>query len=509
MCEQQIGEDQKRRFEGLVLRSVCSMATSLNVGEGTVIAQRYRLLEPLGKGAMGEVWKAEHLSLHSVFAVKLIDPALLAESASTKQELLARFQREAQASAQLQSPHVVQVTDHGLDNGVPYMVMELLNGENLGDRLERVGQLSPQTTLRIMSHIARAMSKAHEAGIIHRDLKPDNVFIVANEDEETAKVLDFGIAKLTRSPLDLGLKATTTGQLLGTPCYMSPEQATGADLDHRSDLWAMAVITYECLTGTLPFLSTNLGELILAICSRPLPVPTKVAPWLPAEFDAWWLRAASRDVNGRFSSAREFLSGLRTALGLNDVRLSAPQAPDSSGGAAALPQPDSAVAVASTVRTSLPNSPTRPEATVGLGTISPITTSRTRAARKTKRSVALFVGIGLGGALALGAAVLIPRLGQPTAGASPATEVLEPTEPTITPTTERGAPPEVVPNPTTPAVVPSATASVTPSALASSPTLASGTAPTARPVITKPAGPSVVSTASKPLNPVTDPRLGL
>src|SRR4030095_5208164 len=147
--------------------------------------------------------------------------------------------------------------------------------------------------------VGRAIGKAHELGIVHRDLKPDNIFLVQNEDEEIAKVLDFGVAKLTH-PLPGQTQTTRTGHLLGTPCYMSPEQAQGiADIDARSDLWAMAVIAFECVCGYRPFESNAVGELVLQICAKPLPLPSTLSD-VPAGFDEWWQRAANRDRDARF-----------------------------------------------------------------------------------------------------------------------------------------------------------------------------------------------------------------
>src|SRR5690349_1329815 len=213
-------------------------------GPGRVIAGRYRLVSQLGRGGMGSVFRAEHMALSSPVAIKLIDPEI-----ARRPEMLERFQREAQSSAALRSPHVVQILDHGVDQGVPYIAMELLEGESLAERLVRVGKLSPEETARIMTHVARAIGRAHERGIVHRDLKPDNVFLVRNDDEEIAKVLDFGIAKATMNSFDV-TTGTRTGAMLGTPYYMSPEQVEGSkSIDHRADLWALAVITFECITG--------------------------------------------------------------------------------------------------------------------------------------------------------------------------------------------------------------------------------------------------------------------
>src|SRR5687767_8426993 len=247
----------------------------------SVLAGKYRLVSLIGRGGMGSVWKAEHLGLRAPVAVKLID-----QSIEMLPEALQRFLREAQAAASLRSPHVVQILDHGVDEGVPFIVMELLEGESLASRLERVQRLSPAETARIITQVARAVARAHEAGIVHRDLKPDNIYLVRNDEEEIAKVLDFGVAKATTHGMGAATGATRTGSVLGTPYYMSPEQAEGAKgVDHRSDLWSLGVIAWECLLGTRPFESETLGGLLLAICPRDMPVPSR-AGQVPPGFDA-------------------------------------------------------------------------------------------------------------------------------------------------------------------------------------------------------------------------------
>ena len=280
------------------------------VSAGHVLRGRYRLEVQLGAGGMGTIWRAQDLVLNAPVAVKVID-----RTAVPDEETLLRFMREAQSAANLRSPHVVQILDHGIDGKVPYMAMELLEGENLAQRIKRYKRLSPQDTARVLSHIGRAIGRAHDAGIVHRDLKPENVFLVKNEDEEIAKVLDFGVAKVERHALSEGTR-TRTGSILGTPFYMSPEQAQGNRMvDSRSDLWSMGVIAYECLTGKRPFYSDGLGDLVLAICVRDIPQPSAIAS-VPIGFDAWWNRAVARDPEKRFQTARELTESLRDALGL-------------------------------------------------------------------------------------------------------------------------------------------------------------------------------------------------
>src|SRR5688500_14580142 len=256
---------------------------------GRVLAQRYRLLDTRGEGGMGSVWRAEHLELGTLVAVKLIS-----REVANNPEALARFRHEAHAAAALRSPHVVQILDYGVDGDTPFMVMELLDGESLADRLARRGSLSLQETSRILSQVARAVAKAHSFGIVHRDLKPDNIFLVSNDDEDVAKVLDFGIAKATRDVTGSAGMMTGTGVMLGTPYYMSPEQAAGKrEVDHRTDTWALAVIAYQCV-GAPPFRADTIGGLVLAICTEEAPRPSHHAS-LDPRFDAWFLHGVQRD----------------------------------------------------------------------------------------------------------------------------------------------------------------------------------------------------------------------
>ncbi len=279
------------------------------MSEGLILAGRYQLIRQLGSGGMGSVWQAQDLTLNAQVAVKLIDPAI-----AQSPQALARFQREAQAAAAIRSSHVVQTLDYGVDAGRPFIAMELLNGESLAARLTRHGQLSPADVAHIMGHVGRALAIAHRNDIVHRDLKPENIFVVREEDEEVAKVLDFGIArrqnKLGESD---GLK-TQTGTLLGTPYYMSPEQATGQPVDCLSDIWSYGVIAFECLTGRRAFEGDSLGALFHSVCIAELPVPSRVHA-VPAGFDAWFARCTARDKLQRFQGIKEASDRLRQVCG--------------------------------------------------------------------------------------------------------------------------------------------------------------------------------------------------
>jgi eukaryotic-like serine/threonine-protein kinase len=294
------------------------------IAHDTILGDKYRLVRQLDEGAMGSVWMAEHVSLRSPVAIKLI-----AREMAETDDGVQRFFREARTAAALRNPHVVQILDYGVEQSVPYIVMELLEGEPLSERLKRLGRLSLRETEYVLRHVSRALGRAHDAGIVHRDLKPANVFIVANEEEELIKLLDFGIAKARVDVLTASMANNTrTGVFLGTPFNMSPEQVEGSkSLDYRADIWSLGVLAYECLLGALPFSGDTFGSLVLSICSRPLPIPSEQGP-VPGGFDAWFARACARDPGQRFSSAREAASELRrltdAALGSGSATSTAP-----------------------------------------------------------------------------------------------------------------------------------------------------------------------------------------
>ncbi len=279
---------------------------------GRVIAERFELQARIGAGGMGEVWRAEHTRLKSPVAVKLLHGSIAGQT-----DGVPRFLREAQAAAAVRGPNIVQVLDFGIDEDDPYIAMELLEGESLRERLDRESTLPPQEAVSVVSQIAKAMTKAHKQGIVHRDLKPANVFLCTDEDSDelVVKVLDFGIAKVLDGARILDGQLTATGQVLGTMSYVSPEQSRGRmDLDHRSDLWSLAIMTFECLVGALPYKSLRPLDLAVAICREPMPRPSSVAAWLPPAFDAWFERATKRAPDERFQSAGELAEGLRASL---------------------------------------------------------------------------------------------------------------------------------------------------------------------------------------------------
>jgi serine/threonine-protein kinase len=282
---------------------------------GSIVADRFELVRELGRGTMGSVWLANHLTLHVRCAVKFMSSDSQVQGDPS---FRARFEFEARAIAQLQSPHVVRILDYALVDDVPFIAMEYLQGEDLSARLSRLGRLDSAATYRIISQVARGLAKAHLARLVHRDIKPENIFLAVEEDEqETVKLLDFGVAKSSAFAVQSGTQA---GSLIGTPAYMSPEQVRGTrEIDHRSDLWSLAVVAFQCMTGQLPFDSQALGDMFAQIMYEPIPVPSAVAPWVTPAFDAWWARASARDVEQRFSSARELAVALGEALAIPGI----------------------------------------------------------------------------------------------------------------------------------------------------------------------------------------------
>ncbi|KIG13275.1 Adenylate cyclase [Enhygromyxa salina] len=273
---------------------------------GRVIAGKYELQRQVGQGGMGMVWEALDTTLRRAVAVKLMSPSQVGSAS-----LRARFEREAQALAQIRSEHIVQVHDYGVEDGAPYIVMELLAGEDLEARLQREGKLSASPVVQLLRQVAKGLTEAALLGIVHRDLKPANLFMVAGGARELVKLLDFGVAWM-RSPSD-SLGQTTGRTIIGTPQYMSPEQVRGHEPSPLGDLWSLAVIAYQALTGQLPFPEEPLGSLIVSICIDPVPPPSVVNPELPKALDGFFEIALAKRPDARFQSATSFIEALADA----------------------------------------------------------------------------------------------------------------------------------------------------------------------------------------------------
>jgi serine/threonine protein kinase/class 3 adenylate cyclase len=269
--------------------------------EGRTIGGKYTLEREFARGGMGAVWAAFDSHLRRKVALKLMSADHLASPNARS-----RFEREAMAIAQLQSPNVVQIYDYGIDADAPYIVMELLEGEDLQARVTRLGKLPLAAAAGIITQAAKALSAAHASGIVHRDIKPANIFLARSDSEEIVKVLDFGVAALVSGLGSTENHVTRAGGVVGTPHYMSPEQVRGSKgIDFRSDLWSLAVVAYRAVTGRLPFEAEAFGELLIQICTDPIPPASRYSADLGPEVDRFFERALSRDPGRRFASARE------------------------------------------------------------------------------------------------------------------------------------------------------------------------------------------------------------
>jgi serine/threonine protein kinase len=297
--------------------------------EGRTIADKYKVLQLIGTGGMGTVWEGVHTTLGTRVAIKFIKPQF-----ASQPEARARFEIEARAAAKLKTKHAVLVYDYGVTpDGLPYIVMEFLDGESLSDAIIDRGPLPQREVGQIIGQAARALAKAHAAGIVHRDLKPDNIYL-ARSDEPVeglpyiVKLVDFGIAKILEEPPKEGQIAhpmggpTREGTVIGTPNFMAPEQlAVGGAPGPLTDLWSLGACTFAAMTGRLPFEGDVLGDIVLKVCAAAIPAPSKVNPDVPAGFDAWFARACSRDPAKRFQSADELAQALAGVCGLGRIRM--------------------------------------------------------------------------------------------------------------------------------------------------------------------------------------------
>jgi serine/threonine-protein kinase len=264
---------------------------------------RYLIVRRIGRGGMGAVYEGIHNELKKRVALKTLLPPM-----SENPELRARFLREGQAAARIRHPHVVDTYDVGELGGVPFLVMEYLEGEDLGALLGREGKLAPARAVDLLLPVCAAISAAHEEGVIHRDLKPANIYLARDRYEEiTPKLLDFGISKLTN--LQEGL--TGTGAIFGTPFYMSPEQALGGkSVDARTDQYSLAVILYQCLTGRRPFEADSMYSILHGIVEGQFQLPRMVNPAVPEALEDMIVRAMAKNPEHRFENTRAFGAAL-------------------------------------------------------------------------------------------------------------------------------------------------------------------------------------------------------
>ncbi len=291
--------------------------------KGDLVGGRYCLEEVIGSGGMGDVWRARDRVLDRAVAIKLV----YAGDPRKRSEISRDFLREARISAAIAHRNVVQIMDFGThENDLPYMVMELLEGETLAHVLGRADPVSCEWILSVMTQALEGLSAAHDAGVIHRDLKPENIFLVRERERVYPKILDFGISKVvTDGAAGEAHLSTHGGRLLGTPAYMSPEQARGLrTLDKRTDVYSMGVVLYELLSGSMPFFSENAGDLLLMIVSERAPELYAVVPDVGKPLSDLVARAMSNSPADRFADAHEMRRALievaETLLGSDSAK---------------------------------------------------------------------------------------------------------------------------------------------------------------------------------------------
>ncbi len=284
--------------DGTALRSAAGTADLL----GSVVADRYHILKKLGEGGMGTVYLAEHVKMGRKSALKVMNPGM-----NSDPDAIARFNREASNASRLSHPNICGIYDFGeTPDGLIYLAMEFIEGKALTDLIEIDGSLAPARAGSIVHQTGDALQVAHDAGIVHRDLKPDNIMVTKNRDgTDLVKVVDFGIAKASSSDAQ---KVTKTGLVVGTPEYMSPEQLSGDKLDGRSDIYSLALVAFNCLTGKLPFPSETAQEaMIMRLTDRPRML-SEIRPdieW-PEQLQEVMDRGLARDSAERYQSAAQF-----------------------------------------------------------------------------------------------------------------------------------------------------------------------------------------------------------
>ncbi|HEY9683129.1 MAG TPA: protein kinase [Oculatellaceae cyanobacterium] len=278
---------------------------------GTTIAEYYEILEVLGHGGMGVVYKARHREMDRMVAIKMLRAHLVSQK-----EVLKRFQQEVRASSRISHPHVVGVHDYGLYNGLPYIVMDYLQGDTLSQVLAKEGGLSVNRAIKILLQACEALAFAHKQGVVHRDLKPTNIVLTDFDGEpDFVKVVDFGIAKLIDASLD-SQRLTQDGDVLGSPLYMSPEQCMGRELGPQADIYAMGVVIYETLTGKLPIFGTTAVETISKqVMAKPIPfAEARPDLYLPERLEQVVMKALAKDLKERYERMEELKRDLESAV---------------------------------------------------------------------------------------------------------------------------------------------------------------------------------------------------
>ena len=368
------------------------LRSGLMLTRGDVIGGKYRLIDPLGEGGMGAVWVAENVSIRGAeVAVKVLHANFARDPDAVR-----RFRAEAEATVRIGHPNIVRVFDYGQsDDGAPYMVMERLHGESLAERLERDGALPTAEAVEVVTAVLEALDAAHQHEILHRDLKPENIFLARQGDEVRPKILDFGVSKFLGDDAER-VRMTRTGALIGTPAYMSPEQARGeTSIDLRSDVWAMGVILYELLTGRLPYEASNYNAMMIRIATEGHVPLLEVLPTLDPVLASIAERAMARTARDRYPTARQMREALLACARGEGILEAPPRGslpPDRASRGSFEPAPMPSLVGADT----LPGDS--------------VTTLRKDPPRPAGRATSMLGGAVLGGALILGAGAVAWRL---------------------------------------------------------------------------------------------------
>jgi len=413
------------------------------LAQGTLLEGKYRIERLLGAGGMGSVWVAEHTMLHRPVAVKVLDSSATTRDATAVQ----RFLREAQTAARLRSDHIVDVLDVGrFDDGTPFLIMELLEGETLSARIKKEGRLQQGQAALLVDHLLSGLTAAHAAGVIHRDIKPDNCFITKKNGGDHLKLLDFGISKVAPNSPEAAreMRMTRTGVVMGTPYYMAPEQARGSkDIDHRCDLYAVGAILYECVTGRVPFEAESVNELLFKIVLEPLVPPRSMAPELDPAFEALILCAMGREADARYQTAQQFRDALapyigRVSTGTQVVVMTSTPPPANtprttapiSGNEQTAPIDSDAVRLF--VDPSSKPSTSTPSGLQGLSKTGPLNLSEPPPARRTSTWVAIaaVAGLAVGGGVFYVSTSKSPSAAASAASSEPSVEAPKSVEPT-------------------------------------------------------------------------------